>query len=137
MAVLQEESGVGPVFVVPPQPQQPAPALGPPLAAARSRARPALPPSISDPSRSCARSINVRWRHAEIGERTHGRNVERRRAWTKRWEGWTGGPALAAALEDHRQVAMTIPLPDVRARYLRDLARCRGVGRELRAHGLR
>jgi hypothetical protein len=39
--------------------------------------------------------------------------------WKTVWEDWTGGPALAGALEDQRLVPFRLPLPDVTARYLR------------------
>jgi hypothetical protein len=39
--------------------------------------------------------------------------------WRSVWLDWTGGLAMAGALKDPRTVPMRIPLPDVRARYLR------------------
>ena len=39
--------------------------------------------------------------------------------WNTLWEGWTGGPALAAALEDPLQANVRLTLPDVRTRYVR------------------
>jgi hypothetical protein len=39
--------------------------------------------------------------------------------WNTAWEDWTGGVALAGALEDQALVPMRMTLPDVTARYLR------------------
>ncbi len=39
--------------------------------------------------------------------------------WQTVWEDWTGGPAIAAALEDQVKVPVQLVLPDVTARYLR------------------
>lgn len=39
--------------------------------------------------------------------------------WTRAWFGWTGGLAVAGALEDPREAPIRIQLPDVQARYLR------------------
>lgn len=40
-------------------------------------------------------------------------------SWTMGWEDWTGGLALAGALEDQRTIPVRIVLPDVEARFLR------------------
>ena len=39
--------------------------------------------------------------------------------WQTVWEDWTGGPAIAAALEDQVKVPVQLVLPDVTTRYLR------------------
>jgi hypothetical protein len=39
--------------------------------------------------------------------------------WTRAWYGWTGGLAIAGALENQREAPVRIQLPDVEARYLR------------------
>ena len=57
--------------------------------------------------------------------------------WTKAWDGWTGGIALSAALEDQRLVPMTIALPDVRARFIRISTVPLWVNREMTVHGPR
>jgi hypothetical protein len=55
--------------------------------------------------------------------------------WTTAWDGWTGEPALTAALEDPRVVLVKLPLPDVLARYLRVTPIPAWAARELEAHG--
>jgi F5/8 type C domain len=40
-------------------------------------------------------------------------------AWQTVWEDWTGGPAIAGALEDQVKVPVQLMLPDVTTRYLR------------------
>jgi hypothetical protein len=55
--------------------------------------------------------------------------------WTTVWEDWTGGRALAGALEDQRTVPFRIPLPDVSARYLRIHPAPEWLVRELKVLG--
>lgn len=55
--------------------------------------------------------------------------------WTTAWEGWTGGPALAAVLRDPRSAPVRITLPDVRARYLRLVEAPRWLWDEIRFYG--
>ncbi len=58
-------------------------------------------------------------RYPEVGRRfaieVSGNGLD----WTTAWEGWTGGTALAGALEDPVRVPMRFGLPDVTTRYLR------------------
>ena len=82
-------------------------------------------------------TINLRWRHAEIGTDSVVETSADGNTWTKVWEGWTGALALSAALEDQRLVAMTIPLTDVRARFIRISTVPLWVGREMTVHGPR
>ncbi len=135
---LQEESGVGPVFVVPTQPRQPAPGFGPPLASVPVESEAGYA-AIDLGSGQVVRAITVALEspYTSIGERLTVETSSDGAAWTSVWEDWTGEPALAAALEDHRQLAMKIYLPDVRARYLRISPAVPGVERGLRAHGPR
>jgi hypothetical protein len=57
------------------------------------------------------------------------------RQWTTVWEDWTGGPALAAALADPKEVIVKIPLRDVSARYLRIHPARRWVWKEMVVRG--
>jgi hypothetical protein len=61
----------------------------------------------------------LRRRYPDVGRRfaieVSGNGLD----WTTAWEGWTGGTALAGALEDQVRVAMRFGLPDVTTRYLR------------------
>ena len=53
------------------------------------------------------------------------------------WESWTGGPALAGALENALENPVRITLPDVTARYLRIHPAPRWLARELTVYGPR
>jgi hypothetical protein len=136
--LLHEESGTGPIFLVPPRPQERRPAIGPPLPATVVRS-PAGIAAVDLGSEQVVRglTINLRWRHAEIGTDSLVEISPDGATWTKAWEGWTGGLALAAALEDQRLVALTIPLPDVRARFIRISTVPLWVNREMTVHGPR
>ncbi|HJR61391.1 MAG TPA: hypothetical protein VJ813_18415 [Vicinamibacterales bacterium] len=118
--VLQEESGVGSVFLVPPQPRERVPPVGPVLPLTRVRS-PAAYATVDLGAEQVVRSVTIalRWRYAEVGPRMAIETSNDGLAWTSVWESWTGNAALTAALQDQRVVPMTIYLPDVRARYLR------------------
>ena len=132
--VLTEETGVGPVFLVPPQPRERHAALGPPIAAAP---RETVPGSAAV-DLGCevvvrAITINLRWRYAEVGPRMTVETSTDGTRWTTAWDGWVGAPALAGALIDQQVVPLTLYLPDVSARYLRVSPAPRWVARELTA----
>ncbi|MBA3641419.1 MAG: hypothetical protein H0W53_19540 [Acidobacteria bacterium] len=136
--VLHEESGTGPVFLVPPRPQERKPAIGPQLPATAVKSAAGVATLDLGPEQVIrALTVNLRWRHAEIGTDSLVETSHDGSAWTKAWEGWTGGLALSAALEDQRLVAMTIPLPDVRARFVRISTVPLWVSREMSVHGPR
>jgi hypothetical protein len=40
-------------------------------------------------------------------------------SWSTMWEGWTGGPALAAAIQNPVETPVRLTVADVPARYLR------------------
>ena len=136
--VLHEESGTGPIFLVPPRPQERTPTVGPPLPSVSVRS-PAGFATMDLGSEQVVRgvTINLRWRHAEIGTDSVVETSTDGTTWTTAWQGWTGGLALAAALQDQRLVAMRIPLPDVRARFVRISTVPLWVEREMTAHGPR
>jgi hypothetical protein len=136
--VLHEESGTGPIFLVPPRPHERKPAIGPALPATPLRSAAGFA-AVDLGSEQVVRglTINLRWRHAEIGTESLVETSHDGATWTKVWAEWTGGLALSAALHDQRLVAMTIPLPDVRARYVRISTVPLWVERELTVHGPR
>jgi hypothetical protein len=132
--VLTEESGVGPVFVVPPQPRGQIPGLGAALSV--------TPVPTEDGYAAVdlgaehivrAVTINLRWRYAEIGPRMTIDASLDGAAWATVWDGWAGDAALTGALQDQRLAPMTIYLPDVEARYLRVSPAPPWVARELTA----
>ncbi len=57
--------------------------------------------------------------------------------WTTAWEDWTGGPALAASLENPIETPVRLTLPDVRARYLRVHPAPPWLSREIVVYGPR
>jgi hypothetical protein len=132
--VLREESAVGPIFVVPPQPRERTPGLGPALAAVPVDA-PAGYAAVDLGADRVVRAItiNLRWRYAEIGPRLTIERSSDAVTWTTAWDGWAGDAALTGALADQLAVPMTIYLPDVRARYLRVSPAPPWVARELSA----
>ena len=64
-------------------------------------------------------TFNLRRHYPELGERLLIESSEEGQSWQQAWLGWTGGLALAAALEDPLTAPVRIPLADVRGRYLR------------------
>jgi hypothetical protein len=118
--VVQEESGLGPVFVIPPQPSEQPPPSGVVL------------PSTATPAPGGYAAVDlgreqiVRGLEIDLGSKYEDLAPRSRidvsvdgNNWTPAWEGWTGGPALAGTLEDPRRAPLRLPLPDVSARYVR------------------
>jgi hypothetical protein len=77
----------------------------------------------------------LRWHYAELGERIAVEASNDGAQWRTVWEQWTGGRALAGALEDQQVAPFRIPLPDVGARYLRIHPAPNWMMRELRVMG--
>ena len=61
----------------------------------------------------------LRRNYLRLGERFEVEASDDGEAWRTIWLDWTGGRALAGALEDARLVPVRIPLPDVTTRFLR------------------
>lgn len=61
----------------------------------------------------------LRHRYLQLGERFEVEASDDGEAWRTVWLDWTGGRALAGALEDPRVVPVRIPLADVSTRFLR------------------
>jgi hypothetical protein len=80
-------------------------------------------------------SFNLRWHYPELGERLLIEQSDDGQAWRQAWLGWTGALAVAAAIEDPLVVPVQVPLPDIRARYLRIYPAPNWLGRELRVVG--
>jgi hypothetical protein len=118
--VLREESGVGPVYVIPPQPSARTPPLGSELAVTPIEDKAGYA-AVDLGSERTVRAITIalRWRYAQIGARLTVETSLDGVNWSTTWEDWTGAAALAGALEDQRLTPMRIYLDDVRARYIR------------------
>jgi hypothetical protein len=134
--VLQEESGVGPVFVIPPAPREKTPALGAALVSTPIDSQAGYA-AVDLGSEQVVRGMTIalRWRYAEVGPQMTVETSSDGLTWTRVWENWTGGAALAAALEDQRTIPMKIYLPDVRARYIRVTPAPPWVSREMTVYG--
>jgi hypothetical protein len=61
----------------------------------------------------------LRRNYLRLGERFQVEASDDGEVWRTIWLDWTGGRALAGALEDARLVPVRIPLPDVTTRFLR------------------
>lgn len=79
----------------------------------------------------------LRWHYAELGEHLAIETSLDGRAWTTPWEDWTGGPALAGALQDPLETPVRITVPDLTARYIRIHPAPRWLSRELKIYGPR
>jgi hypothetical protein len=118
--VLREETGVGPVYVIPPRPSLRRPPLGEDLPVTPVATQAGYAAVDLGAERTVrAITIALRWRYNEIGAKLTVETSSDGANWTTVWEDWTGEAALAGALEDQRVTPMRIYLDDVRARYLR------------------
>jgi hypothetical protein len=61
----------------------------------------------------------LRSHYSELDARIRIQGSEDGTAWSTVWEDWTGGPALAAVLENPLEAPVRLTLPDVRMRYVR------------------
>lgn len=136
--VLQEETGLGPVFVVAPQPRERTPPLGAELSGTPVESEAGYA-AIDLGAEKTVRALTftLRWRHAEIGRKMTVEASSDGTAWTTVWDDWTGAAALAGALEDQLLVPMRIYLPDVRARYVRVTPASPWLAHEMTASGPR
>lgn len=79
----------------------------------------------------------LRWHYAELDRRLAIEASVDGKTWATVWEDWTGGPALAAALEDPLEAPVRLTIPDVPMRYLRVHPAPLWMRRELRAYAPR
>src|SRR5690606_17473671 len=106
--MLTEESGVGPVFLVPPQARVQTPGTGAALAPAPAPAGDGYAAvDLGGQHVVRAVTINLRWRYAEVGPRMTIESSIDGAAWAVVWDGWAGDAALTGALRDQRLVPMT------------------------------
>lgn len=133
---LTQETGVGPVYLLPPHPRERRPPLGAALAAASVEAVDGFVTvdlGIAETIRGV--TVNLRWRYAEVGPRMLVETSIDGASWQPAWEGFVGEAALTGALLDQQMVPMTLYLPDRRARYLRLSHAPPWVAREIAVHG--
>jgi hypothetical protein len=77
----------------------------------------------------------VRWHYRELDPRIAIQGSMDGVTWSTLWEDWTGGPTVAAALNDPLEVPVRVPLPDISVRYLRLHPVGAWMRREVRAFG--
>lgn len=117
---LHEESGLGPVFVIPPRPRARRPPLGGRLPVVPTGAGAGyVAVDLGHVETVRAVTIPMRGSFSEIAARLLVETSENGTEWTTAWEGWTGGPATAGAIENPTVAPLTLFLPDVSARYVR------------------
>lgn len=128
---LQEESGVGSVFLVPPQPRERIPAMGVKLSTTVDERGDESPVDLGSEQLVRAITIPLRGRFLEVEPRLSVLASSDGVTWTSAWEGWLGPAALTGVLKNAHDVPTTLFLPDVRARYLRVTPAPPWVAREL------
>ena len=119
--IVRTGSGnAGATYVLPAQPRERMPASGTVLEAQQTRL-PRAHVQLAFARTVVVRTIEfpLRRHYAQLGERFAVEASDDAKAWRMVWLDWTGGRALAGALEDPRLVPVRIPLPDVTARFLR------------------
>lgn len=77
----------------------------------------------------------LRRNYPELGPRVVIETSDDGVAWTMAWLDWTGGVAMAAALEDPKNVLVNLTLRDVSARYLRIQPAPRWMWKEMTVRG--
>ena len=113
-------SGAGAIFVLPPTPAARLPPSGTAWAASVTEIgfeRAQI--DLGEPRVVRTIGFPLRWHYQELGERLAIEASMDGTTWTTMWEDWTGGPALAAALRNPREVPVRLTVPDVTARYVR------------------
>lgn len=128
LRVLQSVSGVQPLattnvgrmFVIPAQPSSTIPAAGEPLTATVREVAPGTAElDLGQPRVARLLTFPLRWHYDELNTQLEIMGSEDGATWTLVRLEYTGGLAVAGALEDPQVVPMRFTLPDVRVRYLR------------------
>lgn len=118
--IPHDESGLGPVFVIPPQPREKRPPYG-----AHLPSRPVPAPggyaAVDLGAGHTIRGIEIalEGRYEDVAPKSLIETSIDGATWSTAWEGWTGGLALAGTLDDQRRGPLRFVLPDVHARYVR------------------
>jgi hypothetical protein len=126
----------GQIYVYPAQPVAPAPPAGTPIASATTRlAGEQVEMDLGATHTLRTIEFPVRWHFGELAPRVAVEVSADGRGWSTAWENWTGGVALAAALEDPRLVPVRLMLADVSARYVRVHPAPRWLAQEVKVAG--
>jgi hypothetical protein len=119
--VTRTSSGsAGTIYLLPAQPSERVAPSGSPLAFTSTfLPREHVILDLGETSTVRTLEFPLRWRYVELGRRFAVEASLDGKSWQMRWLDWTGGRAMAGALEDPRLIPFRIPLPDITARYLR------------------
>ena len=114
-------SSAGALFTLPPRPRRRAPAVGSPLPIAGTRQEPRQHTVIDLGQPQLVRAIGfpVRWHYNEFAARFEVEASDDGVTWKSVWLDWTAALVIEAAIQDQRVLPLRVPLPDVRARFLR------------------
>ncbi len=129
-------SSGGAMFVLPALPAARVAPVGDPWPAAlRDSAPDEVEIDLGQPRVVRTIGFPLRWHYGELDRRIAIEGSIDGIRWSSIWENWTGGPALAAALADPREVPVRLTIPDVPARYVRLRPASAWMRRELRVYG--
>ena len=113
-------SSAGSIFLLPAQPAPREPPVDAPLlSTVRDAGRYTLEFDVGATHSISAVAFPLKKRYDDLAERIRIETSEDGRTWQESWLGWTGGMAVEATLADPQVAPMRIPLPVVRARYVR------------------
>jgi hypothetical protein len=113
-------SSAGSIFLLPAQPAPREPPVDAPLlSTVRDAGRYTLEFDVGATHSISAVAFPLKKRYDDLAERIRIETSEDGRTWQESWLGWTGGMAVEATLADPQLAPMRIPLPVVRARYVR------------------
>jgi hypothetical protein len=135
---MRSATNLGPVFVLPQQPAIRIPPSGERLAfTAQAEGRNGALLDLGREAVVRRLSFPLRGNHRDFGTRFQIEGSTDGLAWTSLWLDWTGGLALAGALEDPLEVPVRFVLPDVRVRFLRIHPAPDWMVKDLDVHGPR
>jgi hypothetical protein len=124
----------GAVFVLPAQPEERRPSLGPQLPGeVRDAGRFKLEFDLGRVQPVSALRVPIRKRFKELADRLLVETSEDGQSWRETWRGWTGALALDAMLADPRTGPLQIPLATT-ARYVRVYPASEWMRTELTVH---
>jgi len=129
-------SSGGALFFLPALPAARTAPTGEALAATvRDSGRGAIDLDLGEPKLVRTIGFDLRWHYRELESRIAIETSLDGQHWLTVWEDWTGGPAMAAALEDPLATPVRLTIPDLTARYVRVHPVPPWMRRELRAYG--
>lgn len=129
-------SAAGMMYVLPARSRSPRPMPGPRWPDRRRQSgRFEVELDLGSPRTVRTIGFPLRWHYRELDPRIRVQGSDDGRTWTTVWEDWTGGPALAAALESPLEAPVQLTIADVTMRYLRIYPADVWLQREIAAYG--